>query len=152
MTNSENVEYFTIDYVPAMLSDKRVSIAAVFMDSGNPENRFWTLCVAPDWRTRVVQLDPHADLGTMAALLRELRDRLRYPEKRSSTIYQLEDSFSNAIQISQRRRCPAAVSMSGVKGFARKLLGQTRRPTFTTQAPIRLGLDDEQYDALEPHR
>jgi hypothetical protein len=118
MTASTSVEYCLLKYVPNIISDKSVSIAAIVISPGDSEAGLYRLIYATDWHTRVLVLDPDADLKVLDALLSEIRDRLLSPSHRSDMIRQLEDSFSNAIQISQRRKCPRPL-MSNCNGNPR---------------------------------
>jgi hypothetical protein len=125
MTASGNVEYCLLHYVPNVLSDKSVSIAAIFITSGDLENGVCTIIYAADWHTSVRVLDPFADLEMLDALLSDIRDRLLSPSQHSDMIHQLEDSFSNVIQVSQRQDCPLASSPEAKEAFARGLLQKT---------------------------
>jgi Protein of unknown function (DUF3037) len=125
MTTSTNVEYFLLRYVPTVLSEKTVSIAAIFIASGGPESGICTMIYAADWRAKVRVLDPDADLEMLAALLSEIRDQLFSPSQRSDMIHQLEDSFSNVIQVSQKRECALASSPNAIEMFVRGLIQKT---------------------------
>jgi hypothetical protein len=125
MTTSGNLEYCLLQYLPNLLSDKSVSIAALFIESSDLENGFCTLSLAAEWRTKVRLLDPDADLEMLGALLREIRDRLCSPGERSEVINQLEHSFSNVIQVSRRQQCPVIPSPKIIEAFARDLLEGT---------------------------
>jgi len=118
MTASTNVEYCLLHYVPNVLSDKSISIAAIFVSSGDLETGACSMVYAPDWHTRVRVLDPNADLEMLEALLSDIRDRLLSPSGRSNMIHQLEDTFSNVIQVSQKRECTLATSPFTMEGFA----------------------------------
>jgi hypothetical protein len=125
MTISTNIEYCFLYYVPNVAGDKSVSIAVIFIDPIDVEEGLCTMSVAANWRTTVQVLDPDSDLEMLAALLTEIQDRLLSGSERSAVIHQLEDSFSNVIQISQRRKCPVAPSLDAIEAFARELLGKT---------------------------
>lgn len=127
MTQSKSVDYCLLRYVPNMLSEKSASIAAIFVTSGDLENGICTMVCAPDWETTVLDLDPDVDLEMLNALLTEIRDRLLSARQRSEVIRQLEDSFSNAIQVSERRKCPGVLSPEAVEAFARSLLRETSK-------------------------
>jgi len=127
MTASTNVEYCVLHYVPNVLSDKSVSIAAIVVSSGDLETRACSMVYAPDWHTGVRVLDPTADLEMLEALLSDIRDRLLSPSQRSNMIHQLEDSFSNVIQVSQKRECTLATSPNAIEVFARGMLEKTSK-------------------------
>jgi hypothetical protein len=122
MTTSTSVEYCLLYYVPNVISDEKVSMATIFITSGDLENGVCTIIYAADWQTRVRVLDPDADLEMLEALLSDIRDRLLSPSQRSDMIHQLEDSFSNVIQISNRRECTVASSPNAIEALARGLM------------------------------
>jgi DUF3037 family protein len=124
MSESRNVEYCVLRYVPNVLSDKIASIAAIFIDSSDLENGICTMILAPNWRIEAQLLDPDADLEMLEALLTEVRDRLHSKQQRGEMIRELEDSFSNIVQVSQRWKCPVIASRENIEAFARRLLGK----------------------------
>src|SRR5580693_2120877 len=119
MTTSPSVEYCRLHYVPNILSDKTVSIAAITLPSGALETEACGMIYAADWQTKVQVLDPDADLEMLNALLSEIRDRLVSPSQCSDMIHQLEDSFSNVVQVSPARLCTPASSPTDIESFAR---------------------------------
>jgi hypothetical protein len=121
MTASSDVEFILLHYVPNMLSRQRVSIAAIFVDFDNLEEGICTMSVAEDWRTKVRLLDPNADLEMLSALLMDIRHRLSSKNDRSDMLRQMEDSFSNAIQVSSRQKCPVSPTPENIEVFARGL-------------------------------
>ena len=109
MTEYTNVEYCLLSYVPNVLSCEGVSIAAIFIDSTDPEEETCTVSFAENWQTKVRLLDSDSDLEMLAALLTEIRDRLLSKHDRRDMLRQMEDSFSNVVQVSQRQEisgCP----------------------------------------------
>lgn len=143
MTTSTNVEYCLLYYVPNVLSEKRISIAAIVTPPGDVEAGVWALIYAADWQTRVRVLDPDADLEILKALLSDIQDRLLSPSGRSNLIHQLEDTFSNVIQVSQKRECTLATSPITMEGFA---------PFPTRVAQIRAESVDSARDNPEQNR
>jgi hypothetical protein len=132
---SENsVEYCSLLYVPNMLSDEGVSIAGIFIDPIDIENGICTMAFAADWQKRVRRLDPHADLKMLGALLAEIRRRLLSKDQRSDMIYQLEHSFSNVIQVSQRQKCAVGSIPETIDVFAQELLEKTSQSLSRIQA------------------
>jgi Protein of unknown function (DUF3037) len=125
MAGSCNVEYFFLLYVPNVVSGESIAIAAILIDSTDLENGICTMSFAADWQARVRVFDPDSDLEMLRALLTEIKDRLLSRDERAEMIRQMEDSFSNVIQVSQRRKCPVAPSPETFEAFARELLGNT---------------------------
>jgi hypothetical protein len=117
-----------------MLSDEGVSIAGIFIDPIDIENGICTMAFAADWQKRVRRLDPHADLKMLGALLAEIRRRLLSKDQRSDMIYQLEHSFSNVIQVSQRQKCAVGSIPETIDVFAQELLEKTSQSLSRIQA------------------
>jgi hypothetical protein len=116
MTTLPSVECWLLYYVPNLLSDKTVSIAAIIIPSGDLETGACGMIYAADWQTQVRVLDPDADLEMLNALLSEIRDRLVSPSQCSDMIHQLEDSFSNIVQIAPARLSTVASSPHDLTG------------------------------------
>jgi adenylate cyclase len=121
MISSNNAEFVFLRYVPNMLSDKYVSIAAVVIDFNNLEEGVCTMSVAEDWQTQVRLLDPESDLEMAEALLTDIRRRLSSKDERPAMIRQMEDSFSNVVQVSSRQKCPVAATPRSIEALARGL-------------------------------
>ena len=128
MEPSENLEYCFVHYVPNVISGERISIAVVFFDPSDLEDGICTMCFAADWQNRVRLIDPHSDVQVLEATLSEVQRRLLCPEQRRDMIQQMEDSFSNTIQISPKRKCPVAATPGNIEIFARQLL---RKASYT---------------------
>jgi hypothetical protein len=145
MAASSNVEYFFLHYVPNVLSDKHVLIAAIFIDPSDLEDGICTMSFAEDWQTEVRHLDANSDLKMLASLLKEIKDRLLSKEARADMIRQMEDSFSNVVQVSQRRKCPVAPRPETIEAFARKLLGKA---STTPDRSVRAATPDLRSNAV----
>jgi hypothetical protein len=113
-TNS--FEYRSIDYLPSILRDERVSIAMIIIDSSHLDGQRCILGVAPDWRQRVRDHDENADVEMLDSLLRELQTKLLADP--IEMIAQLEDSLSNTIQISEVRKLQVDSRPSNIEAFA----------------------------------
>jgi hypothetical protein len=122
MNVARNVEYCVLDYVPNIVRDKSVSIAAIFIDACDEEKGTCTMTLAADWQTQVQLVDPNTDLEMVAAVLSEIGERLLSPGQRCEVIRQLEDSFSNTVRVSERRKCPVMPSADTIEAFARQIL------------------------------
>jgi len=125
MSKLRAAEYFLLRYAPNVTMDEGVSIAAVVIDPSNLEKGLCAMSLATDWKTRVRVLDPDSDLQMLGALLTEIRNRLLSKRGRCEMLHQLEDSFSNVVQVSQRRKCTIAPSPETIEEFARGLLERT---------------------------
>jgi hypothetical protein len=54
---------------------------------------------------RVHSLDPHADIEMLAALFEDIERRLGSPDLRQDMLLMIQNSFSNAIRISDKQSC-----------------------------------------------
>jgi Protein of unknown function (DUF3037) len=127
MTTSSNIEYFFLEYVPNILSGDSVVIAVIFIDSTGLNQGMCVMTCATDWQIKVRCLDANADIEMLGAMLTETRNRLLSKVECSDMIGDLEESFSNLVQISQRRKCPVASSRENLEAFARELLNGTSK-------------------------
>jgi hypothetical protein len=109
-------------YLPDVCSDKSVLIAAIFIEHENAEIGACAMSFAADWQSKARLLDPDVDLEMVEALAGEIRERLLSPEQRCEMIRALENSFSNIIQVSERRRCPVTPKPESIEAFAHSLL------------------------------
>jgi hypothetical protein len=121
MAESRNLEYCVLRYVPNVTSKEGVLIAAIFIDPSDPDREKCAITFAPYWQERIRFFDPDSDLEMIAATLAEIRDQLQSPTNRD-TLHQLEDSFSNTIQISDRRKCAVPANSGSVEAFAFAIL------------------------------
>jgi hypothetical protein len=116
MIRATNREYYFLRYMPNVIDNKSVSIAAIFIDSDDTKkDECCTVSFTDDWQAKVLQLDPNADVEMLEALLGEMQDRLSCEGTRSEMIRLMEDSFSNVLQLSQRRICPIVPGSSADK-------------------------------------
>jgi len=125
MLESSTIEYCLLRYVPNVVSNEGVSIAVIFIDASDLQNGTCAMSLAADWPNKVRLLDPDSDLAMLAALLGEIRDRLLSPTERVDMIHQLEDSFSNGIQVSERRKCMVPLEPKSIDTVALALLTKT---------------------------
>jgi hypothetical protein len=105
MTQSGDVEYIFLTYVPNILSEKNVDIATILISLGDQGH----MICDQGWQNKVRILDPNADVEMLGNLLEEIRCRLLSPGESSEMIQQLEGSFSNILQVSARKRGPRAL-------------------------------------------
>jgi hypothetical protein len=127
-TNS--FEYRLINYVPSILSDEKVSIAAVIFDSSNRDGQKCILRVAPDWRRRVRDLDQDSDLEMLDSFLKEIWTRLISDP--IEVMAQLEESLSNTIQISELRKSQVDPMPSNIEASAATISRQENAVAVTS--------------------
>ena len=125
MTLSNCIEYCLVHYVPNAVDDGSALVAVVLFDCGDGEDGICTLTLDSNWQNKVRAVDPEADVEMVTALFTEIRDRLSSKVQRSEMIHQLEDSFSNVIQLSQRRKWMTASHSAIDNEFAREIFETT---------------------------
>jgi Protein of unknown function (DUF3037) len=73
MSAPSNVEYFVLRYVPNILSDEGISIAAVFIDPTDLDQGICLMSFASDWQAKVRSSSPDADVEMLEAILTEIK-------------------------------------------------------------------------------
>jgi Protein of unknown function (DUF3037) len=106
MTDKRQLEFFLLRYVPNAVKDEFVNIGVVMVEAGVKSGGFAEVRFTRDWG-RVWCLDPEADVEMLTALEREIRGQLATTHDREVLLGRMEDSFSNAIQLSPAKRCLA---------------------------------------------
>ena len=134
MSKSRVVEYFFLQYAPNILSERSTAIAVIFVDPRGPEKGTCTMSIAAGWEGEIRILDPEADLETTGTLLTEIRNRLLSKNERSAMLRELEDSFSNIIRVSHRRKCPVSLGTETFEAFGQRILLSSRRASDSPAA------------------
>src|SRR5271165_2065439 len=106
MAERKQLEFFLLRYVPDAVKDEFVNIGVVMVEQGAKDGGFAEVRFTRDWG-RVRCLDPEADIEMLAAMEREIRGQLGTARDRAVLLRRMEDSFSNAIQLSPTKRCLA---------------------------------------------
>jgi hypothetical protein len=117
MAAKRELEFFLLRYVPNAVRNEFVNIGVVMVEGGAHGDGFADVRFTRDWR-RVRLLDPQADLDMLEALERDIRKRLGSREDRAVLLRQMEDSFSNAIQLSPTERCLADDPVTEIEAVA----------------------------------
>lgn len=107
MAEKRQLEFFLLRYVPYAVTDEFVNVGIVMTESGVPSAgnvRFADVRFTRDWR-RVRCLDPQVDLEMLEALERDIRRQLTTEHDQAALLKKMEDSFSNAIQLSATKIC-----------------------------------------------
>lgn len=99
IVEQEIVKIFLVSYVPRALQDRSVNIAVVMVGNGFADARF-----ARNWQA-VLAVDPDADTELLTQLTREIWDKLQVLDKREEMLLQMQDSWSNTVQISVGKGC-----------------------------------------------
>ncbi|MGP0018521.1 MAG: DUF3037 domain-containing protein [Candidatus Sulfotelmatobacter sp.] len=116
------LEYFFLQYAPNALREECVNVALIQLDSGATERGICSFRVAKDWVGRVQSIDPDADIEMLAAVWTEFERMLSDPERSRETLRMIEDSFSNLLRASSRRKCDCEVDSSGIDLLASRYL------------------------------
>lgn len=125
--NIERIEFVIVNYLPTAASNNALPIAVIFFSPSDLdlENAVCIMKMAPNWQRKIVRIDKHADIKLLRALITEIDDRLSCKNQRKEMIQRLEDSFSNTIVVSARRRFPLTLNGRNAEFFARNLFGDS---------------------------
>ena len=129
MSDLRHFEVFLLRYVPDAVKDEFVNIGVVMVEAGSngagaDGKGFADIRFAQDLR-RVRCLDPQVDMEMLEALERDLRGQIAEVHDRATLLRQLEDSFSNVIQLSSTHGCLAEDPVREIDAVARMYLGTT---------------------------
>ena len=115
--------FFVLRYAPDAVKNEFINVGLVLLPpAGSAQVRF-----TRDW-SRVLCLDPEADVEMLQALENDLRDQLREMNGDHDLILRrIQDSFSNAIQPSEFQACLAASAVSEADELARLYLERPKR-------------------------
>ena len=123
MDSKQQCSFFLLRYVPDAVKNEFINFGLVLVPPAAPaEMRF-----SKDW-SRVRALDPQADLELLEAMENELRDKLQNASPdRAAVLKRIEDSFSNALQISEIKACLADSPAQEADFLAQLYLESPRR-------------------------
>src|SRR5258707_13378473 len=123
MTDRVQCRFFVLRYAPDAVKNEFINVGLVLLPpAGSAQVRF-----TRDW-SRVLCLDPEADVEMLQALENDLRDQLREMNGDHDLILRrIQDSFSNAIQPSEFQACLAASAVSEADELARLYLERPKR-------------------------
>ena len=123
MTDRMQCRFFVLRYAPDAVKNEFINVGLVLLPpAGSAQVRF-----TRDW-SRVLCLDPEADVEMLQALENDLRDQLREMNGDHDLILRrIQDSFSNAIQPSEFQACLAESAVSEADELARLYLERPKR-------------------------
>jgi hypothetical protein len=132
METKQQCSFFLLRYVPDAVKNEFVNFGLVLMAPAAPtEIRF-----SKDW-SRVRALAPQADLELLEAMRNELREKLQsVSPDREAVLKRIEDSFSNALQISEIKAC-LADSLTQEADFLAQLYLESRSRQPSREASAR---------------
>lgn len=133
MPDRKQCEFFLVRYVPDPVKNEFVNIGVLLREAANSET---VVRFTREW-ARVRCLDPDADVTLLEALESEIRLRLA-DERRvnpankevpvSAVLNELEDSFSNSIQLTPAKACLAESMVAEVEQLMRIYVEPQKRP------------------------
>jgi len=103
MAEKRRFEFFLLRYVPHAVRQRFVDFGLILREAGDGD-RFVGVRFARGWRG-VRSLDPHADVDVLEALEREIAGQLSSLKDRDVLLRWLEDTHSNAVQLSPAQAC-----------------------------------------------
>lgn len=112
------LQFFTIRYVPNILAERSMSIGVVLFD---PTGGFSGVRFLKDWK-QVLVFDPYADILVLEALARDIERQFR-TGKGEEILRIMEDSFSNAVQLSPGEVCSVDDPAMAIEELASRYLG-----------------------------
>ncbi len=130
LSERRQCEFFLLRYVPDAVRDEFVNVGVVLLERGETgAQTFADVRFTKDWK-RVRCLDPDVDVEMLEALEQEIRDRLAEVEGgREWLLKKMEDSFSNAIQLSPVKGVLAESPQEEIANLADIYLERVRRGT-----------------------
>jgi hypothetical protein len=128
--------FFILRYAPDAVKNEFINVGLVLLPpAGGAQVRF-----TRDW-SRVLCLDPDADVEMLQALGTDLRSQLREMNGDHDLILRrIQDSFSNAIQPSEFQACLAASPVAEADELARLYLERPRRRQQSREPGARVAI------------
>jgi hypothetical protein len=136
VTDKTQCRFFVLRYAPDAVKNEFINVGLVLLPpAGNAQVRF-----TRDW-SRVLCLDPDADVEMLQALENDLRNQLREVNGDHNLILRrIQDSFSNAIQLSDFQACLAASPATEADELARLYLERPKRRQQTREPVARVAI------------
>jgi hypothetical protein len=118
-------DFYLVRYVPDPVRNEFVNIGVLLRDGERPEQI--TVNFTKDW-ARVRCVDPDVDVAMLESLESELRQRLAHQDASAPPLMRvLEDSFSNALQITEPKAYLAESVISGAEELMRLYVEPRKR-------------------------
>ena len=99
MSEKRKIEFFLLRYVPDAVKGEFVNFGLVAIGEGASGAELVDVRFTRD-HSRLLCLDPQADLEVLTKLQEEIRGEIGQTRDRAALLRRMEDSFSNVIQIS----------------------------------------------------
>jgi hypothetical protein len=125
-------DFYLVRYVPDPVRNEFVNIGVLLRDAERPEQI--TVKFTKEW-ARVRCIDPDVDIAMLESLENELRQRLAHPETGLPPLmHVLEDSFSNALQVTKPQAYLAESMLAGVEELMRLYVDPRKRQTVARRS------------------
>jgi|SRR5579864_276806 len=136
MAERMQCRFFVLRYAPDAVKNEFINVGLVLLPpAGSAQVRF-----TRDW-SRVLCLDPEADVEMLQALEADLQNQLRELNgDRDLLLRRIQDSFSDAIQVSDFQACLAASVVGEADELARLYLERPRRRQQTREPGARMAI------------
>lgn len=136
MPDKLQCRFFVLRYAPDAVKNEFINVGLVLLPpAGGAQVRF-----TRDW-SRVLCLDPDADVEMLQALENDLRNQLREMNgDRDLILRRIQDSFSNAIQPSEFQACLALSVVDEADELARLYLERPRRRQQAREPGARMAI------------
>jgi len=102
-TEHRCIEFFVLSYVPQVVCEEKYNLALIALERRDERACSTDARFISDTKA-LLNFDPNADIEMVSALFDEIKERLRRPEDAEDFLQMMLDSFSNVIQISDRKR------------------------------------------------
>jgi hypothetical protein len=116
----QQLQFFTLRYMPNIATGEFINIAVILFD---PSGGFCGVRFMTDWQ-QVQAFDPDADIKTLEAVGREIEEQFR-SGKGEEILKTMEDSFSNAVQLSPGTVCLINEPRKEIEKLASRHLGKS---------------------------
>lgn len=100
MAERRQLEFFLLRYVPDVVKGEFVNFGLVAMENGPNGAELIDVRFTKD-RSRILCLDPQADLEVLTKLQEEIRQEIGRAKDLAVLLRRMQDSFSNVIQVSE---------------------------------------------------
>jgi hypothetical protein len=112
------VEFAVVQYVPLATDWDSINLGVLIVQETEGRIVFADARFNCD-RARILAFDPDADVEMLEAICRDIRQKLRDANERESFLRMMEDSFSNSIQLSDRKTISTTDPAAEVDTLAR---------------------------------
>lgn len=137
MAEKRKLEFFLLRYVPDAVKGEFVNVGLVMIEAEKAGSIFADVRFTRDWR-RVQCLDPGADVDVLRAMEADIRRRVVDVRDCEEVMRILNDSFSNAIQLSGTQGCLTEDPTKEIEEMARMYLESERTGTRTLTSRERI--------------